>query len=94
MSDGDSHLVPGVSPVRRVDEHCQDFGSGKQGSSSLRSHLCVKVVGTLFKHEVCADIGREWEEVHVPEENTTNKTSASKLRRSGQFILLFTVLSF
>lgn len=77
MSDGDSHLVPGVSPVRRVDEHCQDFGSGKQGSSSLRSYLCVKVVGTLFKHEVCADIGREWEEVHVPDENTTNKTSAS-----------------
>lgn len=70
MCGSDSHLVPGVSPVRRVDEHYQDFGSGKQSSSSLRSYLSVKIVGTLFKHEVCADIGREWEEVHVPEENT------------------------
>lgn len=73
-----SHLVPGISSVRRVDEHGQDLGSGEQSGGSLRSHLGVEVVCALLKHEVCADVGREWEEVHIPEEKENRSPDCEK----------------
>lgn len=67
--DPGSHLVPGVGPVGRVGQHRKDLGPGQQRSCSLGCSFRVEVVGALLKHEVRGGVGREGEEVHVPEEH-------------------------
>lgn len=61
-----SHLVPGVRPVRGVDEDGDDLGFGDQGGSALGGVLRVEVAGALLKQEVGGGVGRRWEEAHVP----------------------------
>ena len=70
VSMGTTYLVPGVGAIGRVDEQGQDLGPGHQSGRALGGGLAVEVVGTLLKHEVCADVGGEGEEVHIPEEET------------------------
>lgn len=61
-----SYLIPWIGSVSRVDKNSNDFGSRQQGCTTFWYHLCVKVIGTLLKHEVCAGIGGNWKEFHVP----------------------------
>lgn len=63
------YLIPGISSVWWVDEDRQDFSFGQQGCGSFRGYVWVKVAGTLLKHVVCADVGGEWEKLHVPDNN-------------------------
>lgn len=65
-----SYLVPRIRSVSRVDQNSNDFGSRQQGCTTFRYHLCVKVIGTLLKHEVCAGIGGDGKEFHVPAKQT------------------------
>lgn len=61
------YLVPGICPIRWVDEDGDDLGLGDEGSSSLRSFLRVEIAGTFLKEEVSGDVGRSGKEIHVPE---------------------------
>lgn len=61
-----SYLIPRIGSVSRVDQNSDDFGSRQQGCTTFWYHLCVKVIGTLLKHEVCAGIGGNGKEFHVP----------------------------
>ena len=60
------YLVPGIRPVRWVNEDGNDLGLGDEGSGSFRGFLRMEIVGTFLKEEVGGDVGRSGEEIHVP----------------------------
>lgn len=61
------YLIPAVGSVRGVDEQGDDLGLGQEGSSTPRGLLGGEVVCALLKQEVCGNIRRHREKVHVPE---------------------------
>lgn len=68
-----TYLIPAVGSVRGVDEQGDDLGLGQEGSSTPRGLLGREVVCALLKQEVCGDIRRHREKVHVPEAADTRK---------------------
>lgn len=69
------HLVPGVRPVRRVDEDGDDLGFGDQRRCSLWRLLRVEVTGTLLKQKVGGGVRWDGEEIHIPGEGTVLRIS-------------------
>lgn len=68
-----TYLIPAVGSVRGVDEQGDDLGLGQEGSSTPRGLLGGEVVCALLKQEVCGDVRRHREKVHVPEAANTEE---------------------
>lgn len=79
-----AYLIPGICPVRWVNEDGDDLGLGDEGSSSFRSFLRMKIVGTFLKEEVSGDIGRSREEIHVPRKATSFSEFLESHRKSDK----------
>lgn len=80
------YLVPGVGSFGWVDQDADNFGFGNEAEHTLWDVLMLKVGGALLKQVCSRRIGRQGEELHVPEREIEGLTQCIYGSLSGKLV--------